>query len=329
MKRQDIERRPMPDIVIESLEPEALTYREQHADGVYLRVKPNGLKDWQLRYQREDGTWSWLELGSYGKGAHQLTGQFARQQAIELMDEAKRRGVPLMAATASPSPEADSVPPKTLVHPHPHPHPHPIEKMHTFLAPSKHAHFPCVSPSELPDLILAIRGYQARAMAIGLQLLMLLAVRPAELREAQWPEFDLEAGVWRVAVIRNKESRDFLLPLPVQAIELLHELHTYRTAGPFLFPGRSKSMDKPVGNMAFNHALDRLGYKGKQTPHGMRQLFSTAATEAGKDYRLVDSALAHKTKGVEGGCNTAQSLSLRRDFLQWWADRLDAMVAKP
>ena len=401
MKRQDIKRRPMPDTVIESLEPEAVTYREKHADGVYLRVKPNGLKDWQLRYKREDGTWSWLGLGSYGKGAHQLTGHFARQQAIGLIEEAKSRGVSLMAAKTPPEAAIEqqetfaqlarewlkikrdskswtdgtyeravamidnhilpvmgsrgyaSIPASdwfglfkameekgiletiakaraycrdiyALAQVTDRAKFNPIDNLHKFLAPSKNENFPHVSPGELPDLILAIRGYKARPIAIGLQLLMLLAVRPSELREAEWGEFDLEAGVWNVAAIRKKERRDFLLPLPEQAIKLLQELHAYRTLGPFLFPGRSRRMEKPISNMTFNHALDRLGFKGKQTPHGMRHLFSTAANEAGKDYRIVDSALAHKVKGVEGVYNKAQYLAQRRDLLQWWADEIDS-----
>lgn len=52
----------------------------------------------------------------------------------------------------------------------------PIGKLHTFLAPSKSANFPHVSPGELPDLIPAIGCYKFQPIAIGLQLLMLLAM---------------------------------------------------------------------------------------------------------------------------------------------------------
>ena len=52
MRKSEIKRRPMPDTVIESLKPEAVMYRELHGDGVYLRVKPSGTKDWQLRYKK-------------------------------------------------------------------------------------------------------------------------------------------------------------------------------------------------------------------------------------------------------------------------------------
>ncbi|WP_168797285.1 site-specific integrase [Lampropedia aestuarii] len=314
MKRQDIERRPMPDAVIESLEPEAQMYREHHADGVYLRVMPNGMKDWQLHYQREDGTWSWLELGNFGKAQDQLTGQFARQMAIELIEEAKSRGVPLLPANA-PAPAIMAQPA--------------FAQLDSVLVPGKSAPFPHVSAAELPALLRALRAYSVRPMAIGLQLLLLLGVRPAELRAAEWAEFDLAAGLWNVAAGRHKQREDFLLPLPTQAIQLLHELHAHRTTGPFLFPGRSKSLPKPVGNMAFNHALDRLGYKGRQTPNGLRTLLSAAAQAAGKDHRIVDSAYVHKRKKAAGTGNQQQTLSQRLELLQWWAAELDAMVAAP
>ncbi|MFT2604894.1 Arm DNA-binding domain-containing protein, partial [Escherichia coli] len=64
----------MPDTVIESIEPGTTMYRERHGDGVYLRVKPSGTKDWQLRYKTPEGKWGWLGIGGYGKGTHQLTG---------------------------------------------------------------------------------------------------------------------------------------------------------------------------------------------------------------------------------------------------------------
>lgn len=65
MKRQDIKRRPLSDTTLSSLEPEAAVYREQDGNGLYFRVKPNGQKSWELRYNKPDGKWSWLGLGAY------------------------------------------------------------------------------------------------------------------------------------------------------------------------------------------------------------------------------------------------------------------------
>ena len=88
MKRADIKKRPMADTVLASLEPDTKEYRELDGDGLYLRVKPDGSKSWQLRYKKPCGKWSWIGLGPYGKSEHQLTGEQARRKVRELRDEA-------------------------------------------------------------------------------------------------------------------------------------------------------------------------------------------------------------------------------------------------
>jgi len=92
MKRSDIKRRPLADTVLASLEPEAKEYRELDGDGLYFRVKPDGSKSWQLRYKKSDGKWSWLGLGGYGTGDHQLTGEKARRKVRELRDGTAKDG---------------------------------------------------------------------------------------------------------------------------------------------------------------------------------------------------------------------------------------------
>lgn len=92
MKRSEIKRRPLADTVLASLEPETQEYRELDGDGLYFRVKPDGSKSWQLRYKKADGKWSWLGLGGYGNGAHQLTGEQARRKVRELRDSTAKDG---------------------------------------------------------------------------------------------------------------------------------------------------------------------------------------------------------------------------------------------
>lgn len=92
MRRSEIKRRPLADTVLASLEPESKEYRELDGDGLYFRVKPDGSKSWQLRYKKADGKWSWLGLGGYGTGDHQLTGEQARRKVRELRDSTAKDG---------------------------------------------------------------------------------------------------------------------------------------------------------------------------------------------------------------------------------------------
>ena len=94
MKRTEIKRRPMADTVLASLEPEAKEYREPDGSGLYFRVKPDGSKSWQFRYRKPDGKWSWVGLGPYGKGTHQLTGEQARREAAKVRSDVSQGNNP-------------------------------------------------------------------------------------------------------------------------------------------------------------------------------------------------------------------------------------------
>lgn len=75
--------------------------------------------------------------------------------------------------------------------------------------------------------------------------------------------------------------------------------------------------------MTFNLALKRLGYQGKQDPHGFRHLASTILNDTfSKKEQVIEVCLAHKKKGVKGIYDKSQHLDERRELMQWWADYL-------
>lgn len=52
-------------------------------------------------------------------------------------------------------------------------------------------------------------------------------------------------------------------------------------------------------------ALLRMGYEGRQTPHGFRHIASTLLNNRGFDERHTEAALAHVKDGVAGVYNKA------------------------
>ncbi len=70
-----------------------------------------------------------------------------------------------------------------------------------------------------------------------------------------------------------------------------------------------------------------MGYTDRQCVHGFRGLFKTAASESGKwRSEAVEMQLAHARGGaVEAAYNDAEYLPERRESMQWWSNRLDAM----
>ncbi|SNR79246.1 tyrosine-type recombinase/integrase [Pseudomonas segetis] len=209
----------------------------------------------------------------------------------------------------------------------------PLDGVHKFLSTGKAENYAHVSADELPALLRAIQSYpHAKDVQLGLRLLTLLAVRPSELREAHWSEFDFDKKLWTIPPERKGrkprrgEAREHLVPLCRQAIALLEELHPITGAYPLLFPGRS-DRTKPRSDTVFLMALRRLGYEGRQTGHGFRHIASTILNEHGFTADHIEAQLSHKAPGVRGIYNKAQYLEQRTTMLQWYADHLDKLAA--
>ncbi|MDA8482639.1 tyrosine-type recombinase/integrase [Pseudomonas resinovorans] len=205
----------------------------------------------------------------------------------------------------------------------------PLEGLSKYLQTSKAENYAHVPLDELPPLLRAMRAYSgAKDVQIGLCLLSLLAVRPSELREAHWEEFDFSKSLWTIPEHRKgrKRGREHLVPLSQQAIKLLEELRTLSGAYPLLFPGRSDHT-KPRSDTVFLMALRRLGYEGRQTGHGFRHIASTIMNEHGWPADHIEAQLSHKPQGVRGIYNKAQYLEQRRAMMQWYADHLDQLAA--
>ena len=201
----------------------------------------------------------------------------------------------------------------------------PLEGIQKYLQQGKKENMAHVSEQELPVLLRAINNYPTMDVRTGLQLLSMLFCRPTELREAKWDEFNFDEAVWNIPELRMKKRREHVVPLPTQAITILKELKTYETNSEYLFPSRSDK-NKPKSDAVFIMALRRLGYEGRQTPHGFRHIASTLLNNRGFDERHIEAALAHVKDGVAGVYNKAQYLQDRATMMQWYASHLEEIA---
>lgn len=205
----------------------------------------------------------------------------------------------------------------------------PLEGITKHLDKNQGGNMKFVEMNELPALINSIRHYPKRDMAIGLELFALLFPRPVELRYATWDQFDLDNAVWIKPAEIMKRDIAHAVPLPHQAIRLLKELEQYKTESKLLFPGRG-SLTEPVSDNTFNQALNRLGYKGRQNPHGFRHIASTQLNNKYSDKeQVVEACLAHLKKGVKGVYDKGAHFEERMGMMQWWADEIDRMTNTP
>jgi integrase len=182
-------------------------------------------------------------------------------------------------------------------------------------------------PAKVGKLMRAIEEYDGQpATHAALKLAPYLFVRPGELRGAEWKEFDLEHGEWRIPAERMKMREQHIVPLARQAVAILKELKPITGQGRYVFPAIGPQK-RPISENTLNGALRRLGYScDEMTPHGFRSLASTLLNEQGWHPDLIELQLAHKERNkVRAAYNRAQRLAERRKMMQSWADYLDAL----
>jgi integrase len=198
------------------------------------------------------------------------------------------------------------------------------------LVPVKSKNFASVTdPIRVGELMRAIEGYSGHPVtALALKLAPLVFVRPGELRQAEWSEFDLEGAEWRIPAARMKMRELHVVPLAHQSITLLEELQPFARGGRYVFPSL-RSRDRPMSNNTINGALRRLGYSTEeQTGHGFRTMASTLLNEQGFPPDVIELQLAHAERNkVRAAYNKAQRLPERRKMMQAWADYLDELRA--
>ena len=81
-----------------------------------------------------------------------------------------------------------------------------------------------IEPVRVGELMRAIEGYEGHVHTkVALTLLPHVFVRPGELRQAEWQEFDLEAAVWMIPAERTKMRKPHAVPLSKQSLALIEQ----------------------------------------------------------------------------------------------------------
>ncbi len=161
----------------------------------------------------------------------------------------------------------------------------------------------------------------------AVQLLVLTACRPSEIREAKWSEFDSGGARWEIPAERMKKRQMHAVPLSRQALSVLEKLRLLTGDGEFLFPSRAGSKHPCMSDMTMNYVIKRATTFPAH-PHGFRSVFSTHASESliWSD-KVKEAALAHRRGGkIEGTYDRATFYQERVKLMQWYADEIDAAV---
>jgi integrase len=194
--------------------------------------------------------------------------------------------------------------------------------------PKVQNHAAIVEAGPLGQLLRAIDAFDGFIpLKYALRLSPHVFVRPSELRLAEWPEFNLDDGYWRIPEHKMKMRREHWVPLSSQSIALLRELREITGGHNYLFPS-IRTWQRPMSENAVNVSLRRLGFTTEEmTGHGFRSTASTLLNES----RLwqpdaIEVALAHKDKNkVRATYNRGRYWDERVEMAQWWSDYLDKL----
>ena len=159
-------------------------------------------------------------------------------------------------------------------------------------------------------------------------IMLNLAQRPSELREAKWSEFNMMSKVWTLPVERSKTRSSMTaahtIMLSDQVLERLQELHQYTGHSEYLFAS-TRGSGAPISEATARKVFRECFADYHIVPHGCRHFFSTHANNSLKFHRdVIEQALGHgDANSIRATYNMATYDESRRELAQWWSDQLE------
>lgn len=163
------------------------------------------------------------------------------------------------------------------------------------------------------------------------QVLMLslwTGCRTGELCAAEWKDVDLNNGTFRIA--DSKTGTDRTVQLPRQAVSFLKALRS--VTGDYLFPSQKTKL--PIQQKQLTEQAWRLRERGSMlnidrwTPHDLRRTVRTGLSRLKCPSEVGEAVLGHARKGIEGTYDLHRYEDECREWLQKWADHLEALTAQ-
>ncbi len=197
------------------------------------------------------------------------------------------------------------------------------------LAPPVVTHFPSIiEPKKIGELLREIDAYDSPITRYAMYTGVYTFVQPANIRMAEWSEFNIEKKEWKIPAEKMKLRRAHIVPLATQMITLLKELKMLTSNSIYLFPS-IRSRSRPMSENTINAAFRRMGYtKDEMTCHGFRHMASTLLNEEGKwNPDAIERQLAHVDKNkIRAVYDRSSHLAERKRMMQAWADTLDNLA---
>lgn len=173
-----------------------------------------------------------------------------------------------------------------------------------------------------------------RPRKLGLLLSLLTLIRKSELLRAKWEHIDFEQRLWLIPETKadsaTGHSREMVVYMSDQVIEIFKDLNTIAGDEPYVFVGRKSGTH--ISHNAFNTAQKStlsLTNIPDFTVHDLRRTASTHLNEQGFNSDAIEACLNHTMRGVRGVYNKAKYEKERTEMLKKWSDYIFSLIYEP
>ena len=186
-------------------------------------------------------------------------------------------------------------------------------------------HASITDPQRLGEFLIKMDKYSGGPSArTAIYLTPILFLRQGTLRQLRWEHYNENQKKLEIPASIMKNNKPFVVPLPLQAMKALNELHKITGPRGFVF----SFDDKPMSDGTVRQAIQRQGFSTKEvTPHGFRATARTLIREKLKiPGDIIERQLAHVSSTALGDTyDRTEFLEDRADMMQRWADYLDEL----
>ncbi len=159
-----------------------------------------------------------------------------------------------------------------------------------------------------------------------LRMTLWTGCRTGEICEATWRDIDLDEGIFHIRESKTGVARE--VQLPRQCITFLKENKIGNEL--YLFPSqrtgkpiKQKQLTESTWVMRCGNVMINLPH---WTPHDLRRTVRTGLSRLQCPAEVAESILGHTKKALAGTYDLHQYTEQSREWLQRWADHLDALL---
>ncbi len=203
-------------------------------------------------------------------------------------------------------------------------------------------HQPCIDDEHLPELINSIYSYQGHiSTRNALKLVLHIPLRAKNLVTLKWKYIDFEKRLLTIPreemKVKDKNLKDFTLPLSDEVIKILQEQYQHTFRYKYVFVTDNGSHINPETP---NKALSSMGFddesKGKKHRiHGFRALFRSMANTHSQEHNNISYEAREAVLDHQVGSKTERDYTYKskydkeiKELLEWWSGFIANLLEK-